>query len=158
MSYRQRFYRKVIKKPTFFFAIVKGCSPLRIWIENTALSAFTKYIRGNYHWIGSLLFKRILLHIYARVQEWTQETSIDSSVHSWFRNEIEEGAGKKQRKMSLQRPILMEVTRRPQALRIRPILLAVTPLPSPLTTPPVTNTYFISASPFSYFKRRKKDH
>jgi hypothetical protein len=40
-------------------------------------------------------------------------------------------------------PILIEVTRRPQALRRRPILLAVTPLPSPLTTPPVTNTYFI---------------
>jgi hypothetical protein len=40
-------------------------------------------------------------------------------------------------------PILIEVTRRPQALRRTPILLAVTPLPSPLTTPPVTNTYFI---------------
>lgn len=43
-------------------------------------------------------------------------------------------------------PILMEVTRRPQALRTTPMLLAVTPLPSPLTTPPVTNTYFISRS------------
>jgi hypothetical protein len=43
-------------------------------------------------------------------------------------------------------PILMEVTRRPQALRTTPMLLAVTPLPSPLTTPPVTNTYFISLS------------
>ena len=41
-------------------------------------------------------------------------------------------------------PILMEVTRRPQALRTTPMLLAVTPLPSPLTTPPVTRTYFIS--------------
>lgn len=40
-------------------------------------------------------------------------------------------------------PILMEVTRSPLALRMRPILLAVTPFPSPLTTPPVTNTYFI---------------
>ena len=40
-------------------------------------------------------------------------------------------------------PILIEVTRRPQALRRTPILLAVTPLPSPLTTPPVTSTYFI---------------
>lgn len=40
-------------------------------------------------------------------------------------------------------PILIEVTLRPQALRINPILLAVTPFPSPLTTPPVTNTYFI---------------
>lgn len=40
-------------------------------------------------------------------------------------------------------PILIEVTRSPQALRRTPILLAVTPLPSPLTTPPVTNTYFI---------------
>ena len=30
------------------------------------------------------------------------------------------------------------------ALRMRPMLLAVTPLPRPLTTPPVTNTYFIS--------------
>jgi len=33
-------------------------------------------------------------------------------------------------------PILMEVQRRPQALRMMPMLLAVTPLPSPLTTPP----------------------
>lgn len=40
-------------------------------------------------------------------------------------------------------PILIEVTRSPQALRTTPMLLAVTPLPSPLTTPPVTNTYFI---------------
>ena len=46
-------------------------------------------------------------------------------------------------KKTQQRPILMEVTRRPQALRSRPILLAVTPFPRPLTTPPVTNTYFI---------------
>lgn len=41
----------------------------------------------------------------------------------------------------------MEVTRRPQASRTTPILLAVTPLPSPLTTPPVTNTYFIPLPP-----------
>lgn len=40
-------------------------------------------------------------------------------------------------------PILIEVTRRPHALRSNPILLAVTPLPKPLTTPPVTSTYFI---------------
>jgi hypothetical protein len=43
-------------------------------------------------------------------------------------------------------PILMEVTRRPQALSTTPMLLAVTPFPSPLTTPPVTTTYFISLS------------
>lgn len=42
-----------------------------------------------------------------------------------------------------QSPILMEVTRRPQAMSRTPMLLAVTPFPSPLTTPPVTNTYFI---------------
>lgn len=40
-------------------------------------------------------------------------------------------------------PILIAVTRSPQALRSKPILLAVTPLPSPLTTPPVTRTYFM---------------
>lgn len=40
-------------------------------------------------------------------------------------------------------PILMEVTRRPQALRTTPMLLAVTPLPRPLTTPPEMRTYFI---------------
>ena len=50
---------------------------------------------------------------------------------------------KPKKKKKQQRPILMEVTRRPQALRSRPILLAVTPFPRPLTTPPVTNTYFI---------------
>ena len=48
------------------------------------------------------------------------------------------------------RPILMAVTRSPQALRRRPMLLAVTPLPRPLTTPPVTNTYFIFFL-FSFF-------
>lgn len=48
------------------------------------------------------------------------------------------------------RPILMDVTRSPQALRRRPMLLAVTPLPRPLTTPPVTNTYFIFFL-FSFF-------
>ena len=32
-------------------------------------------------------------------------------------------------------PILIEVTRRPDACRSTPILLAVTPFPSPLTTP-----------------------
>lgn len=47
------------------------------------------------------------------------------------------------------RPILMEVTRSPHALRMRPILLAVTPLPRPLTTPPVTKTYFIAFRFFS---------
>jgi hypothetical protein len=49
-------------------------------------------------------------------------------------------------------PILMEVTRSPQALRRSPILLAVTPLPRPLTTPPVTNTYFIFALLSSFHK------
>ena len=44
-------------------------------------------------------------------------------------------------------PILMEVTRRPQALSRTPMLLAVTPFPSPLTTPPVTSTYFMVSSP-----------
>lgn len=43
-------------------------------------------------------------------------------------------------------PILIDVTRRPQALSTTPILLAVTPLPRPLTTPPVTRTYFILTS------------
>lgn len=43
-------------------------------------------------------------------------------------------------------PILIEVTRRPQALRITPMLLAVTPFPRPLTTPPDTKTYFIFLS------------
>lgn len=47
------------------------------------------------------------------------------------------------------KPILMEVTRRPQALRTTPMLLAVTPFPKPLTTPPVTTTYFI-LSTFSF--------
>lgn len=42
-------------------------------------------------------------------------------------------------------PILTEVTRWPQFLRITPMLLAVTPLPSPLTTPPETKTYFIGS-------------
>jgi hypothetical protein len=41
-------------------------------------------------------------------------------------------------------PILMVVTRRPQALSTTPMLLAVTPLPRPLTTPPVTSTYFMA--------------
>jgi hypothetical protein len=40
-------------------------------------------------------------------------------------------------------PILIEVTRSPQAISRSPILLAVTPLPRPLTTQPVTNMYFI---------------
>lgn len=44
-------------------------------------------------------------------------------------------------------PILMDVMRRPHALRMTPMLLAVTPLPRPLTTPPVTRTYFISPCP-----------
>ena len=50
-------------------------------------------------------------------------------------------------------PILIEVTRRPQAFRSTPMLEAVTPLPKPLTTPPVTNTYFISnrVSPISVY-------
>lgn len=42
-------------------------------------------------------------------------------------------------------PILMDVTRSPQALRRTPMLLAVTPFPNPLTTPPVTSMYFISS-------------
>lgn len=46
-------------------------------------------------------------------------------------------------------PILMVVTRRPQALSTTPMLLAVTPLPRPLTTPPVTSTYFMAAAPLS---------
>lgn len=49
-------------------------------------------------------------------------------------------------KESKRAPIFMEVTRSPHALRRTPMLLAVTPFPSPLTTPPVTNTYFISFS------------
>lgn len=52
--------------------------------------------------------------------------------------------GKRDKKKK--KPILIEVTRRPQALRTTPMLLAVTPLPSPLTTPPVTKTYFIFVS------------
>lgn len=43
-------------------------------------------------------------------------------------------------------PILMQVTRRPQALRTTPTLLAVTPFPSPLTTPPVMSTYLVDAA------------
>jgi hypothetical protein len=43
-------------------------------------------------------------------------------------------------------PILMQVTRRPQALSTTPTLLAVTPLPSPLTTPPVMTTYLVAAA------------
>jgi hypothetical protein len=54
-------------------------------------------------------------------------------------------------------PILMEVTRSPQALRRSPILLAVTPLPRPLTTPPVTNTYFIFALLSSFHKNPNSD-
>jgi hypothetical protein len=53
---------------------------------------------------------------------------------------------KREMEMRNSKPILMEVTPRPQALSTTPILLAVTPLPSPLTTPPVTNTYFISSN------------
>jgi hypothetical protein len=54
-------------------------------------------------------------------------------------------------------PILMEVTRSPQALRRSPMLLAVTPFPRPLTTPPVTNTYFIFAVLFSLNKNPESD-
>lgn len=53
-------------------------------------------------------------------------------------------------------PILMQVTRRPQALRTTPMLLAVTPLPSPLTTPPVTTTYFIVSFRFLSGKRAER--
>lgn len=57
------------------------------------------------------------------------------------------------RKWIEREPILMQVTRRPQALRTTPMLLAVTPLPSPLTTPPVTKTYFIVSFRFLSGKR-----
>ena len=50
---------------------------------------------------------------------------------------------KKQERKKKKIPILIEVTRSPQAISRSPILLAVTPLPRPLTTPPVTNMYFI---------------
>lgn len=69
---------------------------------------------------------------------WTEKILVRLKKGNVMLYEIRERArGRKE-------PILMEVTRSPQALRIRPMLLAVTPLPSPLTTPPVTKTYFIS--------------
>lgn len=45
--------------------------------------------------------------------------------------------------MLMQGSILMEVTRRPQCLRMVPTLEAMTPFPIPEITPPVTKMYFI---------------
>jgi hypothetical protein len=40
----------------------------------------------------------------------------------------------------------MDVTRKPQALKMKPTLLATTPLPMPLMTPPEIRTYFMAAT------------
>ena len=76
--------------------------------------------------------------------------SILCLIYCWFwlcmcvwEREREREKERERERGERERSILMEVTRRPHALTMRPMLLAVTPLPRPLTTPPVTNTYFI---------------
>ena len=45
--------------------------------------------------------------------------------------------------LNIQGSILMDVTLRPHAFRMKPTLLAITPLPMPLMTPPETRMYFM---------------